>query len=88
MDIISGIAIYFIMWWTVLFTVLPIGVRSQVEAGDIAPGTTHSAPAVPQIRKKMLLTTLISSAVFLVYYIVTQIYGFSSESLPSIIPGT
>lgn len=88
MEIISGIAIYFIIWWTVLFTVLPIGVRSQADAGEIVPGTTHSAPAISQMKWKMLLTTLISTGVFIVYYIVTQIYGFSAQSLPGIIPGT
>ena len=30
----SAIAIYFVLWWIVLFVVLPFGVRSQSEDGD------------------------------------------------------
>ena len=43
------LAIYFIVWWLVLFTVLPWGVRSQHEAGDITPGTDPGAPAMPSL---------------------------------------
>ena len=42
---ISGVAIYFIMWWTLLFVVLPIGQRSQTEMGHVTLGTDHGAPA-------------------------------------------
>ena len=38
-------AIYFIMWWIVLFAVLPWGVRSQTEHGEeVPPGTDPGAP--------------------------------------------
>ena len=39
----TGFAIYFIIWWVVLFTVLPFSARSQAEEGDVTLGTTHSA---------------------------------------------
>ena len=31
----SALAIYFVLWWIVLFAVLPFGVRNQDEAGDV-----------------------------------------------------
>ncbi|MCB1491238.1 MAG: DUF1467 family protein, partial [Rhodobiaceae bacterium] len=31
MSIASGVAIYFLIWWLVLFAVLPFGVRTQAE---------------------------------------------------------
>ena len=40
-------AIYFVIWWTVLFAVLPWGVQSQHEAGKISPGSDPGAPARP-----------------------------------------
>ena len=43
-------AIYFVIWWIVLFAVLPWGVRSQHESGDSAPGTDPGAPAMPGSR--------------------------------------
>jgi predicted secreted protein len=61
-------AIYFIMWWTVLFAVLPWGVRSQSETGEAAPGTDPGAPSVPALGKKLTWTTLISAALFGVFY--------------------
>ena len=69
MSIGSAIAVYFIIWWTVLFTVLPIGVRSAHEAGqDIAPGTDAGAPVNPNLLKKALLTTIISAIAFVFVY--------------------
>ena len=35
MSLVFAIAVYFICWWMVLFAVLPIGVRTQEEAGEI-----------------------------------------------------
>jgi len=64
MSLSFAIAIYFIIWWTVLFAVLPIGVRTQAEDGAIVPGTPESAPAAPRLLRVVLLTTAISALVF------------------------
>jgi predicted secreted protein len=61
-----GLALYFIIWWTVLFAVLPFGVRTQAEEGQVVPGSTESAPARPQILKKAIWTTVIATIVFAV----------------------
>jgi len=37
MKVGTFIAIYFIIWWVVLFAVLPWGVRSQEESGEVTP---------------------------------------------------
>jgi predicted secreted protein len=63
-------AIYFIIWWTVLFAVLPWGVRSQGESGEVAPGTDPGAPTVPALGRKIAWTTLVSAALFGVLYFV------------------
>ncbi|MCZ8187779.1 MAG: DUF1467 family protein [Beijerinckiaceae bacterium] len=67
MSIGSGIAIYFVIWWTTLFAVLPLGVRSQVEAGEIAPGTEPGAPASTNIRKIVLVNSGVAAVVFLIF---------------------
>ncbi len=61
----GGTALYFVIWWTVLFAVLPFGVRSQTEAGEIAAGTEPGAPAAPGLREKAIWTTLVSAIVLL-----------------------
>jgi len=57
-------AIFLTIWFTVLFAVLPFGVRSQHEAGEIVPGTDPGAPVSPRLLAKALWTTLISAAIF------------------------
>jgi len=59
-----GIAIYFIIWWVVLFAVLPWGVRGQHESGEVVPGSEPGAPAEHLVWKKLLWTTLVASIVF------------------------
>jgi predicted secreted protein len=51
-------ATFFLIWWVVLFAVLPWGVRSQLESGDTTPGTDPGAPVVPKLGRKLLWTTL------------------------------
>lgn len=59
-----GIAIYVVIWWTVLFAVLPLGVRTQEEDGVIVPGTPSSAPTRPRLLRIVLLTTAITTVLF------------------------
>ena len=69
MNIVSGIAIYFVIWWTVLFAVLPFGVRNASEAGEaVQHGNEAGAPVVHGLVKKFLITTVISAAVFAAIY--------------------
>jgi predicted secreted protein len=70
MPITTGLAIFFLIWWLVLFAVLPFGVRSQQEHGEVIPGTDPGAPAIPQLRRKLVWTTLVSVAVFAVCYLI------------------
>jgi predicted secreted protein len=64
MALSTAIAIYFIIWWVVLFAVLPFGVRSQEEGGDVVRGTDPGAPVVPRLWWKLVWTTVIASVVF------------------------
>jgi predicted secreted protein len=64
MSVTGAIALYFIIWWTVLFAILPFGVRSQAEAGDVIAGTEPGAPVAPRLKRKAIWTTLIAAVVF------------------------
>jgi predicted secreted protein len=71
MALTTAIAIYFILWWVVLFAVLPWGVRGQQEGGgEIVPGTDPGAPVLPQLARKLVATTLVSGLVFAALYYV------------------
>jgi predicted secreted protein len=60
----TGFAIYFVLWWIVLFVTLPFGVRSQHEDGDGVPGTDPGAPIKSQMGRKLIWTTIISAVIF------------------------
>ena len=70
MSLATSIAIYFIIWWVVLFAVLPWGVRSQHEGGEIAPGSDPGAPAIPGLKRKLVWTTIIAALVFALWRVV------------------
>ena len=44
MSVLLCLALYFVIWWMTLFAILPIGVKSQHEAGDVVPGSEGAAP--------------------------------------------
>ena len=70
MSLATAFAIYFIIWWVVLFAVLPWGVRSQDEDGTIIPGSDPGAPAIPRLRRKLVWTTIVAAIVFALWYVV------------------
>ena len=71
MSVWSGVAIYFIIWWVVLFAVLPWGVQSAHEAGEtVESGNEPGAPINPRLVLKAIVTTLISAVIFAIVHTV------------------
>jgi predicted secreted protein len=60
----TAFAIYFVLWWIVLFVTLPFGVRSQHEDGETIPGNDPGAPVASQMGRKLIWTTVISAVVY------------------------
>jgi len=60
----TGFAIYFILWWIMLFVTLPFGVRSQHEDGVGTPGTDPGAPVASRMGRKLIWTTVLSALVY------------------------
>jgi predicted secreted protein len=57
-------AVYLVIWWVVLFAILPLGVRSHHEEGIEVPGGGEPAsPVDPKLKKKFLTTTWVSAIV-------------------------
>jgi len=68
MNLTLSIAIYFVMWWITLFAILPFGVRSQHESGEVVEGSEPGAPARPLLWWKVLWTTVVSAVLFACLY--------------------
>ena len=63
----TAFAIYFVLWWIVLFLTLPFGVRSQHEGGEgTIPGTDPGAPIASQMGRKLIWNTVLSAVIFAV----------------------
>ena len=60
----TWLAIYFVLWWVVLFVTLPFGVRSQHEEGGGVEGTDPGAPVMARMGLKLVWTTVISAVIF------------------------
>jgi len=80
--VVNGLVVFLIVWWLVIFTMLPIGVRSQEENADVVEGTEPGAPVAPMLRKKAWWTTVITSCIWIVYYGVTE-SGVVEQFLPT-----
>ena len=67
MNWFAGIVVYVIVWWLVLFCVLPIGIQ---RAGEEHLGHDAGAPANPRLGFKVLLTTGIATVIFIGIYLI------------------
>jgi predicted secreted protein len=86
MNPVSAFAIYFIIWWITLFSVLSFGLKTQDEAGEVAPGTTASAPQGSHMLKVLILNTLIATALFAAFYYCYVVRGWTFDDLPHFLP--
>ena len=83
MTLAFAAAIYFIIWWIVLFAMLPIGVRTSEEAGEKhSPGTAESAPVMPNLLPKMVATTVVSTIIFAALYAIIVHHVITLDDIP------
>lgn len=82
MSISSGIAIYFLIWWTALFVVLPWGVRSQVDTGEVVPGSEPGAPVLVRFGWIVFINTLLSTLIFIGFYFIWHGHLISLDDIP------
>ncbi len=75
MDIVSGVVVYILLWWWVLFMVLPFGAKAP---NQVEKGHATSAPARPRMTLKLFITTLLSAILFIIVYfiIASDIFSF------------
>jgi predicted secreted protein len=81
MRIYSLIAIYFIIWWLVIFMILPFGIRTQADEGDITLGTAPSAPVRPMLIRKAIIASIVSAILLFGLWYAYAVAGWTPESL-------
>ncbi len=81
-----AVALYFVIWWITLFACLPLGVRTQDDAGEVVPGTPGSAPAKPRLVRVFLINTVVATTVFvlLLLALTYKIVNVEAINLPDL----
>ena len=69
MNVVTGIAVYFVLWWISLFMVLPWGNRPDA---DVQERNSPSAPSKPRIGMKALATTVLAAVFWVLIWLVVQ----------------
>jgi predicted secreted protein len=86
MSWVSMAALYFVVWWLVLFATLPFSLRTQDEEGEVTLGTVASAPKGSHMPRAFLRTTIASAIILGAFYGVTKGLGYSFDDIPKIVP--
>jgi predicted secreted protein len=85
MSLMTGIAIYLTIWWTALFAILPLGVRSHAEEGIPVPGGGDpSSPVDPKLKRKFITTTWVSAILFALLWLALHFHLISLPNLPKV----
>ena len=66
MTITAIIVLLAVIWFMTLYISLPIGMKSQGDMGEVAPGTPASAPSDFHLGRKLKWVTLIATPIWLV----------------------
>jgi predicted secreted protein len=70
----TGVMVYLVIWWIILFAVLPLGVRRVEKPG---PGQDPGAPERPQLVRKAIITSVVAAVLWLGFYFLHQADFFS-----------
>jgi predicted secreted protein len=83
MSLVSIAAIYFVLWWVVLFAVLPFGVKNAHDVNAVVEqGHDAGAPVHSQLLWKFVATTLISAILFGAAVFLIQTGAFGLDDVP------
>ncbi len=74
----TGLMVYLVIWWTVLFAVLPLGVRRAENPGR---GEERGAPERPDLVRKAVITSIVAAVLWIAFYFLHQADIFSFRKM-------
>ncbi len=85
MSIVTGIAIYLTIWWTALFAILPLGGKTYWSEGQEPPvkGMDSGAPIEPRLKQKFLLTTAVTTVLFILLWLTIHFRWITLPEFPN-----
>ena len=75
MNLTGSIIIYVLIWWIVFFSLLPVDVDRNQK--NFVEGVDPGAPENPKILKKIGYSTLITSIIFIIIYLLVKYEYFN-----------
>ncbi|WP_371169390.1 DUF1467 family protein [Aliiroseovarius sp. 2305UL8-7] len=64
MSITAAAVLYVVIWFVTMFVVLPIGLRTQGDDGEIVPGTHAGAPSNFRLKRTLVIVTIAGTIVW------------------------
>ncbi len=86
MSWVSLVAVFLIVWWTVLFAMISYGLRTQDDDNEVTLGTVSSAPRGPHMLRVVIRTTIVALIICGIFFGLTRGLGYSFNDLPRIVP--
>ncbi len=81
MSLVAIIAVYFVTWWTILFAVLPWGMRTQDDEGEVVLGTERGAPVRPRLLRIAVATSIAAAIIVGAFAVVVDAYGIDLTAI-------
>ena len=75
MSITGSLVVFVCLWWIVFFAMLPTDVNREKK--DNIEGVDPGAPENPKILKKIVLSTAITSIIFIIIYLLVKYEYFN-----------
>ena len=70
MSITGSLVVFVCLWWIIFFAILPIDVNREKKQNII--GIDAGAPENPKIIKKFVYSTLITSIIFIIIFLLVK----------------
>ena len=68
MAVTSALVLFAVIWFMVLFCVLPLRLRTQGDEGRVVPGTHAGSPVDARIGRRFLVTTAVAVVVWAIVF--------------------
>lgn len=82
MGVTGSLMVISIAWWLAFIAMLSVGMRSQIEDGNVVPGTEPSAPTQPRLWRKALWALAVALIVWAGLFWLIEFSGISADDIP------
>ena len=82
MDPLLQLLLFVLIWCMVFFASLPFAITTQIEQREVIPGTAESAPVTTGLKRKLVIASLVSLALWLAARVIIEGQWIGLEDIP------